>query len=68
MLSSGVLERGRWRESKLLCGFSFSLWIASLTRVLHPFKKWRKQEGIEREVSLSPINAHGNAYEQEYAT
>ena len=27
--------------------------FASLTRVLHLFKKWRKHEGIEREVSLS---------------
>ena len=40
-------------KEKLLCGIFFGVWIASLTRVLHLFKKWRKHEGIEWEVSLS---------------
>ena len=40
-------------KEKLLCGIFFGVWIASLTHVLHQFKKWRKQSGIECEVSLS---------------
>ena len=49
-----IMER-EWRKSCFVVFFS-ELWIASLTRVLHLFKKWRKHEGIEWEVSLSLEN------------
>ena len=51
-------NNGERMKENLLCGFFFFLdiWIASLTRVLRLFKKWRKQEGIEWEVSLSLEN------------
>ena len=49
-------NNGERMKEKLLCGFFFYLWIASLTHVLRLFKKWRKQEGIEWEVSLSLEN------------